>query len=251
MPYLRAVPTFATCFAGLAFLVMAHFPSGQTRPNPSTISSPAEPDFPLETGTYWVYEGTVTWAPENSAEPLEVPVQWRMSVERVVRRNQLLAAVVSGFPRQLDGARGDEKPAKSLIVEKGAEYFWIAPDAYAAAMIRLGNPKDSLEGLVTDDQLFLSLPLTRGKKFCNAAGMIRTDQFYCWVAGEPSVPHLDAAKGIPAGPLAAFPVKFQTMEDITDFVFVPRIGIVSYSYQRHGTVNDTELQLSEFHRGAP
>lgn len=218
---------------------------------PASQESAAAGVFPLEAGTYWIYQGTLTWAAANANEPQELPLEWKMTVDRVVRRSPMLAAVISGFPRELDGANGAKKPSESLIVQVGTNYYWIPPDNFAAAMTRLQNPKDNLDGLVTDDEQFLDLPLVRGKKFCNAAGMVRSDHFYCWVAGEPTAADLSGAKGIPAGDHTEFPVAFLTMEDSTSFVFVPGIGITRYRYQRQGAMAETELYLAEFHRGAP
>jgi hypothetical protein len=220
--------------------------------SPGRASQTANPAaaFPLSPGTYWVYQGVVRWNPAKAPVAQERMVQWKMTVERVIRRNDLVAAVVSGFPAQLNGSQGDRKPAPALIVEQaGAKYYRIGAEAFPQALARLQDPNDSLDGLVTDDQIFLALPLARGKKFCNASGMIRTDQYYCWVTGKPEPADIRGVKGAPPGAHTAFPIQFLSGSENTMFDFVPGIGITRYTYQRHGTTADTELELVEFHPG--
>lgn len=215
-------------------------------------AQPPASAFPLAAGTYWIYQALVSWGPEGTTVPQEKLFPWKMEVLRTIPRNGLLAAVVKGFPRDLDRSEGDTAPAESLLVETGGtKFYWIPPASFQAALARLEDRGDSLDGLVGDDQIFLDLPLVRGKKFCNMTGMIRTDEFYCWVAGEPAPADLAGAKGLPAGAHTAFPVQFLTADDSTSFDFVPGIGITSYSYQVHGTAFDTELHLIEFHSGTP
>ncbi len=208
--------------------------------------------FPLNPGTYWIYQALVSWGPEGTAVPQEKLFDWKMEVVRTIPREGLLAAVVKGFPRDLDRAEGNPAPVESLIVETGGtKFYWIPPASLQAALARLENPGDSLDDLLTDDRIFLDLPLSRGKRFCNTTGMIRTDEFYCWVAGQPAPADLADAKGVPPGAHAAFPVQFLTTDDSTSFDFVSGIGITRYSYQVHGSAFDTELRLREFHPGSP
>jgi hypothetical protein len=214
-------------------------------------AKPGAAAFPLSAGTTWVYQAVVRWSAPGSTATQEKLIAWKMEVERVIPRGNLVAAVVKGFPRDLDNSKGDTKPAESLIVESGgAKFYWIPPAAFSKVLARLENPADKLENLTADNEIFLQLPLERGNKFCDMTGMIRTDDFYCWVAGEPQVADLAGVKGIPPGAHTAYPVQFLTANDATSYDFVPGIGITRYSYQVHGTQTDTELRLEEFHPGS-
>jgi hypothetical protein len=207
--------------------------------------------FPLRAGTYWVYQAVVSWGSADSSAPHQKLMAWKMEVDRVIRRGSVVAAVIKGFPRDLDHSHGDTIPAQSLIVESGGtKFYWIPPSSFKSTLAQLENPNDSLNGLTSDDNIFLDLPLTGGKKFCNTTGMIRTDGFYCWVAGEPEVAELSGVKGLPPGDLTAFPIHFFTADDATTFDFVPGVGITRYNYQVHGKADDTELHLVEFHLGS-
>lgn len=214
-------------------------------------AAPGPAAFPLSAGTTWVYQAVVRWSAPGSTATQERLIAWKMEVERVIPRGDVVAAVVKGFPRDLDNSKGDTTPAESLIVETGAaKFYWIPPASFKSSLARLENPADKLENLTTASELFLQLPLAPGDKFCDMTGMIRTDGFYCWVAEEPQVAELSGVQGIPAGDHTAFPVHFLTANDSTSYDFVPGIGITRYSFQVQGTQTDTELRLEEFHPGA-
>lgn len=211
-------------------------------------AKPGAATFPLSAGTTWMYQAVVRWSAPGSTATQEKLIAWKMEVERVISRGNLVAAVVKGFPRDLDGSKGNTKPAESLIIESGGKkFYWIPPASFSKALARLENPADKLDNLTPDNEIFLQLPLARGNKFCDMTGMIRTDGFYCWVAGEPQVADLAGVKGIPPGAHTSYPVQFLTADDATSYDFVPGIGITRYSYQVHGTQTETELRLEEFH----
>jgi hypothetical protein len=214
-------------------------------------AAPGPAAFPLSAGTTWVYQAVVRWSAPGSTATQERLIAWKMEVERVIPRGDVVAAVVKGFPRDLDNSKGDTKPTESFIIESsGAKFYWIPPASFKSTLARLENPADNLENLTTASELFLQLPLTLGDKFCDMTGMIRTDGFYCWVAEEPQVAELSGVQGIPAGDHTAFPVHFLTANDSTSYDFVPGIGITRYSFQVQGTQTDTELRLEEYHPGA-
>jgi hypothetical protein len=193
----------------------------------------------------------VRWGAEGSTATQEKLIAWKMEVERVITRGDVVAAVVKGFPRDLDRSKGDTTPAESLIVETGgAKFYWIPPASLKSTLARLENSADKLENLTTASQQFLQLPLAQGDKFCDMTGMIRTDGFYCWVADEPQAAELSGVQGIPAGEHTAYPVHFLTASESTSYDFVPGVGITRYSFQVQGTQTDTELRLEEFHPGA-
>ncbi|MDE3137240.1 MAG: hypothetical protein KGL59_11745 [Acidobacteriota bacterium] len=214
-------------------------------------AAPGPAAFPLSAGTSWVYQAVVRWGAGNSTAAQEKLIAWKMEVDRVIPRGDMVAAVVKGFPRDLDRSKGDTIPVESLIVESGgAKFYWIPPAFFKSVLARLENPADKLENLTTANQIFLQLPLAMGDKFCDMTGMIRTDGFYCWVAGDPQAADLSGVQGIPAGEHTAYPVNFLTANDSTSYDFVPGVGITRYRFQVQGTQTDTELHLEEFHPAA-
>ncbi len=233
-------------------LLFAAWPAGAAPPEGTVQGAGAKgPVFPLRVGSYWVYQAMLSWGSADSSGTNEKLMEWKMTVDRVIRRGKLLAAVVTGFPRDLDDYDGKTKPTRSLIVESGgAKFYWIPPASFKDALASLENSGASLDSLTGDDNLFLEWPLAEGGKFCGITGMIRTDGFYCWVAGEPKAAELGTVKGVPTSASTAYPVRFLTVENSTSFDFVPGVGITRYSYQVHGSATDIELRLMEFHPGA-
>ena len=211
----------------------------------------SDTSFPLEEGTYWVYQGFVRWWSFEVNQMSKTPVTWRMEVRKVIRRDHLLIAVVNGFPGDLDWSDGHPKPSHTLIIQSEADkYYLIGSDEdVAAALERVQDPNDLLEGLLQIDDLFLELPLVQGKKFCDPEQMVRPDNHYCWVVDSAAHAASSAIKGVPPGQRIAYRVRFVTNPDDTAFSFVTGVGLTAYEYHHHGSVADTELKLVEFHPG--
>ena len=213
-------------------------------------SETAQGSFPLSQGTMWTYAGLVRWTHAGTNEVSETKVIWKTEVLRVIHRNGLSVAVIRGFPGDLDWSDGRPTPGDSLIIRSVQDRFYIiSSDNSADALRRLDDAKDSLSGLLSDDNLFFGLPIKAGSKFCDADGMARPDGMYCWVVGAPQRHSLVGVRGAATREATAYTVEYRTAPDDTEFVFVPGIGVVGYEYHHHGTVADTVLKLAEFHPG--
>jgi hypothetical protein len=171
-----------------------------------------------------------------------------MEIRRFIQHGEVSAAVVSGFPTDLDWSNGKAQPWNSLLVEKSGKFYLLGDDHFAEAVHRLEQPSDPLTGLLQDDDVFLHWPLQKGEKFCDAEGMARPDRRYCWVVQSSRPASLDSATGIPPGTRTEFVIQYRTNPDHVQFTFVPGIGLSTYEYHHHGTVADTELKLVEFHQ---
>lgn len=206
-------------------------------------------EFPLAEGAYWVYRGVVRLGGEGD-NVTETNVSWRMEVTKVIRREGLVAAVVRGFPSELDWSDGEKKPGESLVIasEEG-KFYHIGEDGAPAGLRLLENPHDKLQDLLQGDDLFLDLPLRERKKFCDEEGMARDDGMYCWVVVSEGPATLVNVKGVSGDKRTTFTVRYATNPDDQEFDFVPGVGITAYGYHHHGTVADTELDLVEFHAG--
>lgn len=205
--------------------------------------------FPLAGGTYWLYRGVVRLGGEDD-KVTETSVSWRMEVTTVIRREGLVAAVVRGFPSELNWSDGEKKPGESLVIASAdGKFYQIEGEGTAAGLRRLQDPNDKLRDLLTVGSLFLDLPLREGKKFGEEEGVSRDDGMYCWAVISEAPASLKNVKGVGAAKRTAFTVRYATNPDDQEFDFVPGIGITAYGYHHHGTVADTELQLVEFHAG--
>ncbi len=231
----------AISLVALALLLCAASALGQSK---------ADKDFPLTPGTYWIYQGAVRYWVKGLENGKIAHVTWKTSITRAIHRGGLTIAVVKGMPGDLDWSEGDATPSLSVVIRtQDAKFYLIEGDEAKSVIGELDNPHYSWQQVPIDDDWFLQLPLAKGKKFCGAEGMQRTDDHYCWVAGPPHIVRLAGVKGIGEGKHVANSVEYGTLPDDMEFDFVPGIGMVSYEYHHHGTTADTELHLVEFHDG--
>jgi len=203
--------------------------------------------FPLKVGTYWVYEGTVSWFDSEKEDAASEKVSWRMSVDRVFRKDGILAAVVTGFPRDLDWSAGKADPKPWLFLEDAkhqVHYVDMGPD-FDVSKYEKGNA--SFEKFLVDDTLLFQWPLKNGAKFCDEEGKNRDDMMYCWFVADVKKKKLQNINGAPANAVDVFELRYVSNPDDTTMELVPGVGMISYRYHHHGTVADTNLQLVEFH----
>jgi hypothetical protein len=206
--------------------------------------------FPLSEGTSWVYQGIVRWADNNSDKVSETQVTWTSQLKRVIRREHLTAAMINGFPTDLDWSDGHPQPADSLIVisDRG-DYYLVRSDDVKVGLKRLGDSSDSLQDFLSPDNAFLRLPLVKGKKFCDPEGMARDDGMYCWVVSSIDRISLLDVKGLEPKKYQVYEVSYRTNPDDMELQLLPGVGLIGYSYHHHGTVADTELNLIAFRLG--
>jgi hypothetical protein len=74
----------------------------------------------MEEGTTWVYRGVVRWYDMKSQKTVAATVSSRSEVVRVIRRNNLVAALIKGFPPDLDWYEGQAPRADWLFVRTSA-----------------------------------------------------------------------------------------------------------------------------------
>ncbi len=207
--------------------------------------------FPMNEGTTWVYRGILRWYDMQAQKTVGMTVTSRSEVVRVIRRNNLVAAFIKGFPPDLDWSAGQAPRGDWLIVRTSSdELYLFGSEEVEQKLERLENLGDSLKGMLTVDDLFMKLPPKKGMKFCDAEAKARTDDRYCWVIASERELTLKDVKGLEPGKRTAFLLQFVTNPDDTELEFVPGIGFISYRYHHHGTVADTEMSLVEFHSSA-
>jgi hypothetical protein len=230
----RLLCAIVLCMTGLAL------PHQQAAPTPGEF-------FPFHAGTYWVYKGTVGWYDYENDKPASEEVTWKMTVEKVIRKNGVVAAIVSGFPSDLDWTAGSTEAKPWLIIEDYKHEVYYENLGPGFDLTKFDGDDSVFNKFMVQDNLFFQWPLRQGAKFCGEEAKGREDDMYCWVVEQTATRKLESVKGARAGEQAVFSLHFRTLPDDTIAEVVPGLGILSYQYHHHGSVADTELQLVEFH----
>jgi hypothetical protein len=216
-------------------------------PSPHQKNETSKEFFPFRIGTYWVYTGTVRWYDNETDKPASTDVTWKMTVERVIRRKGVVAAVVSGYPADLDFTAGTTEPKPWLLLENEDHQIYfenLGPDYDLA---KLEGDDHVFDKFMTSENVFFQWPLKPGAKYCSEEAKNREDEMYCWVVAEVKARKSAAIKGIGGGEQTIYRLQYRTNPDDTSVELLPGVGLLSYKYHHHGTVADTELELTEYH----
>jgi hypothetical protein len=208
--------------------------------------------FPLTVGTYWVYQGSVTWFDQDKNAEEKKEVSLTMSVEKVFRKGDTIFAVIDGFPSDLNFSTGEVKPSRWVMIEtengKNEVFLHDLDPGVTLPATDDANPGPVLDSMMTDDNLLLEWPMARGNRFCDADSQKRDDAMYCWIVESSDRKATKSLNGGAHGEsVPVFTLAYRTNPDDTQIEVAPGIGIVSYRYHHHGTTADTDLKLSEFH----
>lgn len=214
-----------------------------------SAQKPAGPSefFPLNVGTYWLYKGTVRWDDPESEKPGSAEVSWKMTVERVIRRKGVVAAVITGFPADLDWSAGTAEPKPWLFIEDEQHRVFFENLGPDFALSELNGDDHAFDKFMVYDNLFFQWPVHQGAKFCDEQAKKREDGNYCWNVAETTKRRLQGVIGVPADEQLMFRMEYWTLPDDQKIELAAGVGVLSYNYHHHGTVADTELQLAEFH----
>jgi hypothetical protein len=216
---------------------------------PARAAAASPEPFPMSQGTSWLYRGEVQW--QEGLVARSAKIEWKVEIVRTIHRNDGAAALLQGFPDDLQWYEPGREPGGHLLLRIGQDRFYILHGpAVREALERLTDPAQSLADLVDDSALILQLPLREGARFGEEEQLQRQDGMYVWkVESEQSI-RASGITGVPAGERTEYSVAFLTNADHTYMSFVPGIGITGYIYGHHGTVSDVSLALVEF-RASP
>jgi hypothetical protein len=197
--------------------------------------------FPLAKGSYWIYQGQYKEQAGLDLKVFTKKISCRTEVVDRIQRAGVMAAVVRGYPVCGKGLH--------VLVSVDWHHFYLLP-AESSVLKRLKNPDDALVDLVRDDQIELVLPLVKGERLCESSQMTRPDGLYCSVVEEQRREKLPGVSGVSSDvDRAVYEITFRTLLDYTAMDFVPGVGITSYDYIHHGTIEEEHLKLVEFHDG--
>ncbi len=240
----------------------AYAPAVASSPEPgladaeANASLPARPSgetitdlFPLAVGTCYVYAATVSWQNGDRVESKDVT--WKMEVVEETPpyfSGEVVGFRMKGHPMDLAWYSEDKTPSDYAIIRVGLNRYYKTD---VKALERLSKQGDGWHGLVSENQLFLDLPLHAGKRLGATAQICRNDNRYYWSVGA-ARPVTHAIAGVAPGQIVReYSVAMVTGPDRVEMRFAPGIGITGYKYGHHGTVSSADVRLIEFRRGTP
>ncbi len=201
--------------------------------------------FPMDPGTVWTYEGLVRWTDQTKPDGAdEKHLTWRCEVRRLIEKNEIRGAIISGWPSDLDWSEGQAPPREHLLVEYRGNFYLVDGNKSREIRAKIEQGAKEFGDVLGPDDLFLKWPLREREKFgCDSESMNRPDSMYCWTVDshDPALPMKIA--GIPADQHDSYVLTFRTNPDHMQVVFIPGFGIARYEYHHHGTVAETELTL--------
>ena len=242
--WLLAAATFAA--ANMALVAVGFSIGAGSREDSQTAG---ERFFPLTPGTYWVYTGTVTSSAAGAVQDVTTNVSITTKVEKVFQKPELTAAVISGYPGDLDWSNGQVEPKPSLLIETRKHEVFLNALPPDFDYSKLEKDAAALEKLMPPDNLVFRWPMKPGMKFGDAESEHREDAMYCWAVMEQHKKSLSGIQGLSSREAEVFRLRFATNPDDTQLELSPGIGILGYEYHHHGTTADTSVHLTEFHAG--
>ena len=202
--------------------------------------------FPLVEGAYWIYKGQVLWMELGDTTGIvnEDTLTWKMEVLEVVNRGNVTGAFMKGHPDDLNWYEKGKERGFYVIIKVGSKYFYGDTKDWE----RLKDKNDNLIDLVNISNLFLDLPLWKGKKYGEDAQLTRTDYYYCWFVTDKKEVYFKEIEGVEADvKRKQFSIMYRTNPDHVIIEFTPNIGITRYIYQHHGTVSEVDVKLIEYY----
>ena len=207
----------------------------------------ADPNFfPMEKGTYWVYETNSEEQEGGADEAGNIKTNKRHTIDRIevldsCERRGVAAALLSDF---LWSGVFDQK--RVLLRSSLGRYYLLPAIKWEEISGKIKDPNDILAGIEDGEQI-IDAPFAVGRTFGDGEAESRTDHWYCWCVESYDRKHFRNIKGVlPNKSYDAFTLFFRTNPDHQKIVFVPGVGITSYEYVHHGTVIEVHSFLKEF-----
>ncbi len=213
----------------------------------NVVAAGALDPFPGGTGSYWIYEGVVRYQNFHSTAAKQKEVRWRMSIERVLRRDGATAVIVRGFPSDLDWSNGNASNTESMFVRTDDGSVYRISSEHGIPDKKFADTGVTIQELLDGGQLWCQRQPIEGAQPGGGNCPERTDQMYCWVLGAPREVSLLDIKGIKPGFYTAYFLLYGTNPDETRVEIVSGVGVAGYEYHHHGTIADTDLRLVEVH----
>lgn len=211
-------------------------------------SSDTKSVFPLSKGTYWVYEGNVTYQLTPN-QTVTSTIRRRMQVADVINGAEFRAALIQGGPWDLEFYSTD-KPAGDYLIVATNEATYLAQGEQARdlfAEIRKSGLTHEIRDTLAED-IWFRIPLRANGTYCAPDQLARDDRMYCW-AVMAAKPERVAVTGVKSGTRTVYELAFRTNPDHQIVQIAPGIGMLHFTYAHHGTPSEADVKLVDFHAG--
>jgi|SRR5271169_1639611 len=216
--------------------------------------------FPLEKGTYWIYECVTTRKGVNSP-PVQKSLSWRMEILETVRQRDLIVALVKGHLDDLPGPNEPKRRDYLVVAVRNNTFYLIAPPNSRDLLSHLKQTQTDWAPLVQGQaQLFLELPPIPGSGFPIEQGTQENDGphrpgFDSWLVQDQTRLTLDGVKAnVPLGGVEQYSLVYGLNKSEKKVGFVPGVGITEYDYHGYAGVPPAHAEwggrckLMQYHR---
>lgn len=191
--------------------------------------------MPLAKGNYWEYSYKIK---ESSAEG------------RIIEKNGTIKMEVQSIHRAMDYTvvemKGDilnlQPDGRFGFLATSNKIYWLDEATLNNVLNRIGELQqfESLSEILGEGTgLMFEFPLYDGQKFGGDPN--RSDLMYIWV-----VSHDGEFLGKENKSFKKYRLEYCQSADTTTVVFVPGIGITSFSYHHNGTIDDRMIELVDY-----
>jgi hypothetical protein len=203
--------------------------------------------IPLVKGNTWIYEGSVSWTLENSDSVESKQITWTTEVLDISSSGDNEVALLSGFVFDLAWYDPNKPMRFTVIVRRSSDVYVIQGEdrMNAERIFHLAQQPDFVP---KKDDIFLSLPLAEGKEW--GGDTTRNDGMYFWFVDSDSIKPLKIRNLSFDAPQESFTLWYRTYPDHVIVEIVPKVGIVRYIYEHHGTVSFADVHLVGFYSNA-
>jgi hypothetical protein len=205
--------------------------------------------IPLAKGTYWIYEGDVSWVEADANGQNQVHhkhLTWRSEITGVAQAQDYTAALFHGSPFDLCWYDSKRQPADRLVLLLGTDYYELkennATDLFQKLKAAPDKWRDSYQDLDRAEE-FLPAPLAIGTMFGGSPGDYLNRRF-CNIVEGVSPFSTSEIKGAPKVKDAqCYDIEMHENTDHDELDVVPGIGIVGYAYSHNGTPMEVSVRL--------
>lgn len=192
-------------------------------------------DFLFRPHTVATYElsGEYTLVNSNRTEPFAGP--WKISVRAVRRDSEMEAAVVSGWVSQLPWFEPGRSPRDDVAIRDG-DRVWLLNTAESTPTDFLAKDAAAWRASIAERKPDIVCPLSVGSHWGDEDD--RDDGRYRWnviASSRRTLPGFGRAK--------VFELRYDSNPDSQVLAIAPDAGVLSYSYEHHGTVARVQLRL--------